>query len=108
MMEKVYDKYRIDFEKMLQENDFTEILNHIATWKNAGINISIVSTSKRYYLDEFFDYYSQYKTLFSCMFCREDVEKLKPNPMVYILAANKMGIGNANCLSIVEIDFTTR
>lgn len=40
--------------------------------------------------------------MFSYIFCREDVKMLKPNPMVYLLAAERLGLGYSRCLVIED------
>lgn len=102
LMQSVYMDYVINFEKMLVETDFTDTLAHIAKWKEAGIGLSIVSTSKRKYIEMFFEHYKIYQEMFSYIFCREDVEKLKPDPMVYLLAAEKLKVENSKCLVVED------
>lgn len=102
LMQSVYMDYAVNFQKMLEETDFTNTLDHIAKWEDAGIRLSIVSTSKRNYIEMFFNRYKIYREMFSYIFCREDVEKLKPDPMVYLLAARKLEIENSKCLVVED------
>lgn len=102
LMQDVYDNYTFGFRDMLDNNDFTKTLDHILQWGNAGIKLGIVSTSRRNYIEMFFEKYKNYRSLFSCIFCREDVKELKPNPMVYLLAANKLRTSPPNCVVIED------
>lgn len=102
LMKSVYMDYAVNFQKMLEETDFTNTLDYIAKWEDAGIRLSIVSTSKRNYIEMFFNRYKIYREMFSYIFCREDVEKLKPDPMVYLLAARKLEIENSKCLVVED------
>ena len=101
-MQDVYDKYVIEFGNMLESIDCRPILEHIAKWATTGIKLSIVSTSRREYTAKFFEKYEEWKNLFSCVLCREDVKELKPNPMIYLLAADKMGLEYSKCLVIED------
>lgn len=40
--------------------------------------------------------------MFSCILCREDVKMLKPNPMVYLLAAERLGLEDSKCLVVED------
>lgn len=102
LMQSVYMDYAVNFQKMLEETDFTNTLDYIAKWEDAGIRLSIVSTSNRNYIEMFFNRYKIYREMFSYIFCREDVEKLKPDPMVYLLAARKLEIENSKCLVVED------
>lgn len=102
LMQAVYDKYVIEFAKMLNDFDFTPVLEHIKEWNDAGIKLSIVSTSKRIYIEMFFKRYNNYRGMFSCVFCREDVKLLKPNPMIYLLAAKYLGLECSRCLVVED------
>lgn len=102
LMQAVYDKYVIEYSNMLRNIDFSTELEHIAKWERAGIKLSIVSTSKRDYIKMFFERYKDYVKMFSCILCREDVKILKPNPMVYLLAAKHLGLENSKCLVIED------
>lgn len=101
-MQDVYDKYDVEYSNMLKDTDFSTVLKHIKKWRSAGIKLSIVSTSRRNYIDMFFERYKDYKKMFSYIFCREDVKMLKPNPMVYLLAAERLGLGCSRCLVIED------
>lgn len=101
-MQAVYDKYVIEYGNMLESTDYSPILEHIAKWKSAGIKLSIVTTSRHEYIEKFFEKYEDFKSLFSCVLCREDVKELKPNPMIYLLAAEKMGLEYSKCLVIED------
>lgn len=101
-MQAVYNKYAIEYSNMLESTDCSPILEHIAKWVKTGIKLSIVSTSRREYIKKFFEKYEDYKNLFSCVLCREDVKELKPNPMIYLLAAEKMGLEYSKCLVIED------
>lgn len=102
LMENVYDSYSYKFQNMLEDNDFRKQLAHISQWATGGIKLGIVSTSKRKYIDMFFDKYIDYKNIFSCILCREDVDRLKPDPMVYLLAADQLGTIPPRCLVIED------
>lgn len=102
LMENVYNSYSYEFQHMLEDNDFSKQLTHISQWKNEGIKLGIVSTSRRKYIEMFFEKYIDYKNLFSCVLCREDVEKLKPDPMVYLLAADQLRVTPSRCLVIED------
>lgn len=102
LMQDVYDKYAVEYSNMLKDTDFSTVLGHIEKWRRAGIRLSIVSTSKHSYIEMFFERYKNYKTMFSYIFCREDVKMLKPNPMVYLLAAECLGVGHSKCLVIED------
>lgn len=102
LMENVYDSYSYEFHNMLVNNDFSNQLAHISHWVNEGIKLGLVSTSKRRYIEMFFEEYKDYRNIFSCIFCREDVEKLKPDPMVYLLAANQLKLPPSRCLVIED------
>lgn len=43
----------------------------------------------------FFNHYKIYREMFSYIFFREDVEKLKPDPIVHLFAAEKLEIDNS-------------
>ncbi len=101
-MQDVYDKYVIEYSNMLGDTDCRPILEHIAKWAGTGIKLSIVSTSRREYVEKFFEKYEDWKNLFSCVLCREDVKELKPDPMIYLLAADKMGLEYSKCLVIED------
>ena len=102
MMENVYDSYSYKFQDMLKDNDFSKQLTHIWQWANEGIKLGIVSTSMRKYIEMFFEKYIDYRSMFSCIFCREDVEKLKPDPMVYLLAADQLKLAPPRCLVVED------
>ncbi len=102
LMQAVYDKYVIEYGNMLRDIDFGTELEHIAKWRNVGIKLSIVSTSRRKYIEMFFERYKDYIKIFSCILCREDVKMLKPNPMVYLLAAECLGLECSKCLVVED------
>ena len=102
LMQAVYDKYVIEYSNMLRDIDFEPELEHIAKWRSAGIKLSIVSTSRRKYIQMFFERYKNYIKMFSCILCREDVKMLKPNPMVYLLAAERLGLEDSKCLVVED------
>lgn len=102
LMKNVYDSYGCKFQNMLKDHDFSKQLTHISQWATNGIKLGIVSTSKRKYIEMFFEKYMDYKSIFSCVLCREDVERLKPDPMVYLLAADQLGAIPPRCLVIED------
>lgn len=102
LMESVYEEYNTSFKTMVKQTDFYKYLEHIKKWVKHDIKVSIVSTSKRNYIDIFFDKYKDYKELFIDILCREDVLRLKPNPMVYFLAARRIEVDIPNCLIIED------
>lgn len=102
LMQAVYDRYVIEYGNMLRDIDFGTELEHIAKWRSAGIKLSIVSTSRRKYIEMFFERYKDYIKIFSCILCREDVKMLKPNPMVYLLAAERLGLERSKCLVVED------
>lgn len=102
LMQAVYDEYVIGYSNMLSNIDFSTELEHIAKWRGAGIKLSIVSTSRRKYIEMFFERYKDYIKMFSCIFCREDVKMLKPNPMVYLLAAERLELECSKCLVVED------
>lgn len=101
-MSCVYDNYTVEFKNMLNDYDFTKVLDHISQWNESGIALGIVSTSKRKYLEMFFEKYKAYRQLFSCILCREDVTKLKPDPIVYLTAVDELKTTAAKCLVIED------
>lgn len=98
----VYEIYEQAFKRMLKTQSFYKILNHISKWVQHGIKISIASTSSRKFINLFFDQYRMYEHYFTSILCREDVEKLKPSPMIYNLSAQKMGVDNSKCIVVED------
>lgn len=102
LMNEVYNRYAFYFQQMLEKYDFTKTLEHILQWFKIGIKLGIVSTSRRNYIAMFFEKNKKYRDIFSCIFCREDVKELKPNPMVYWLACHELKTSPLNCIVIED------
>lgn len=102
LMQAVYENYELKFREMLNKCNFTRTLEYLFTWYTLGIKLCIVSTSRRKYIEMFFERYQKYKNMFSCIYCREDVSKLKPDPTIYLLAANDLKVLPEKCVVVED------
>ena len=101
IMENVYSEYEIQLENLLKEADVVTNFELIKKIKEKGISVSLVTTSPRRFIN-ILEEVLEIEGLFDQVICREDVEKLKPDPMAYSLAINNLPINKNNLIAIED------
>lgn len=102
MMNKVYKHYNSAFKKMLYNHDSSPELSVLHALHSKGIQLALVTTSKKEYVDMFFDVYKDFNNVFDIIITRFDVEKRKPSGEAYIKAASELNVDTKQCLVIED------
>lgn len=101
IMQKVYLKYEQKFIELLDENEVTINFELLKQLKNKGLNLALVSTSRRKFIDLLLNKL-KLETLFDVIVSREDVERLKPAPDAYEMALNSLNVLSDNCIAFED------
>ncbi|MCW1907992.1 MAG: HAD-IA family hydrolase [Candidatus Saccharibacteria bacterium] len=75
-----------------------KLLGHIASLKKAGYKLSIVSNVGEDWLDNFLT--KEERGLFDDILLSYKVKLLKPDPLIYMMAADRLGILTRECVFI--------
>ena len=104
-IEDLYNKRRVLLIEVISKIDKSIIMGGliqlINLFKNNNIMVVVASSSSKYYLENVFRRL-EIIGLFDNIFSAEEVEKGKPSPDLFLMAAEKLGINPKDCLVIED------
>lgn len=101
IMQNVYSKYDKYFNNVLEDKDTIINIELMKQLTEKGYNISIVSTSRRKYINEAIKKF-KLENVVKYIVAREDVEKLKPNEEAYLKAVSELKLKKEDCLAVED------
>lgn len=102
-IEKMYKEKDIALKEEIEKQVYIkkgaiEILTHL---KNKNYKVALATSSDRERMNKQLEKASIRK-YFDEIVCRDEVEKTKPNPEIYLKVANKLNVNPKNCLVIED------
>ncbi|MEG2250238.1 MAG: HAD-IA family hydrolase [Bacilli bacterium] len=101
VMEKIYNDYKLKFEKLITSVDSIINFELLKKIKEKNIKLALITTSKNDYIDILKKNLNIDK-IFDCIISRENVTKLKPSNEIYIKALNELNIKAENCIAFED------
>lgn len=102
-MSEIYKDYEEKFIDAICSEEATTNFDLIKKLKNEKIKIALVTTCRWFFINKLIEY-QNLENIFDFIVAREDVphDKLKPDPLAYLMAIEKMGLNKNECLSIED------
>lgn len=83
---------RVHFDTQMNEPIIREgVIDYLTEAKQAGLCIGLATSSHLAWVEKFLKQFNLYD-FFEVLVTRDDVEKVKPDPALYILAVDRLGI----------------
>jgi len=80
------------FVSKMEKQELREgILDYLSYARRAGLKIGLASSSPRAWIDHYLKKYEIYDW-YECICTADDVEQVKPDPALYLLALKKLGV----------------
>lgn len=102
-IEKMYEEKDIALKEEIEKRVYIkkgaiEILTHL---KSKNYKVALATSSDRERMNKQLEK-ARIKKYFDEIVCKDEVEKTKPNPEIYLKVANKLNVNPKNCLVIED------
>lgn len=96
--------YQQRLEPVLEQLEIREgVISYLETAKRLGLKIGLATSSKRVWIDRFFTKHNLH-SYFDSISTADDVEKVKPDPALYLRAIDELGVDASEAIAFEDSD----